>query len=685
MSVLIFPDNPVDGQIYPPQKIPNINQYIWSSATNTWELLPPFGVQLIETGTGLEGGPITYEGTISIADTGVVEGSYTNANITVNAQGQITEVENGEDLQGVTEVDTGTGLTGGPITQSGTISIDDTGVVAGSYTNPTLSVNAQGQITEAEEGEPSIPSSIIVNQGDLIVGESVGTPEVLPVGADGEALVADSSQPLGVRWSNIVPPPSVIQTVSLSSGSLAPGQTENLWLDIGSLLSLVSVSVNALSEDAWLRFYSSEAAMLADTRVVPGPPFPASGLVAELVTTPLQPELVLQPVPQIYTDSGLFIRLTNQGATTQSYSLDLNYFKVVESSCILPPYGSNPYVNTSCVIYFSTVTGVLDGSTDQYNLIYTGGSNLLSEANNTYTGFVTGGSGTLGEFSLTRGEDGSIVYLAIYNGSDYEEQDSLVILGSAIGGLDGTDDLEIELTRDNGMGLLGAWEGGLSINDFPLLDTSLGVDFQRAWQNCGALTSFPLLDVSSGTDFSYSWSYCGGLTSFPLLNLSAGVRFYATWEECDSLVSFPLVNLSSGITFEKAWSYCEALTSFPLVDVSSGLNFKETWKNCTSLTSFPSLDFGSGINFQGAWSDCTSLVTFPAGAFDDCLSTNFINAWSNCALSEGSVDNILVSLDTAGQSDGTVNIDGGTSSAPGSTGAAAKLSLESKGWTVTTN
>jgi len=125
---------------------------------------------------------------------------------------------------------------------------------------------------------------------------------------------------------------------------------------------------------------------------------------------------------------------------------------------------------------------------------------------------------------------------------------------------------------------------------------------------------------------------------------------------------------------------CSSLTSFPFIDTSKVEDFNATFRNCTSLTDFPLLDFSSGLYFTNTWQNCTNLKHFPANAFDSCLGIDFTDAFTNTNLSEQSIDGILVSLDAAGQSNGTFTQSGGD--APSSVGLAAKTSLEAKGWTI---
>jgi hypothetical protein len=224
----------------------------------TWKNPASSGtVTSISTGTGLSGGPITATGTISLANTAVSPGSYTYGSFTVDAQGRLTAASsNTPSLGTVTSVDTGTGLTGGPVTTTGTISLANTAVSPGSYTYGSFTVDAQGRLTAASSNTPCTGTVTSVSTGTGLIGGVVTTTgtialantTVTPGSYTNGSFTVDEQGRLTAASSGIAPLTALTSTAPIA---VTTGTTPVVSIGSASTTALGAVQLtNALNSSS---------------------------------------------------------------------------------------------------------------------------------------------------------------------------------------------------------------------------------------------------------------------------------------------------------------------------------------------------------------------------------------------------------------------------------------------------
>lgn len=214
-----------------------------------------------------------------------------------------------------------------------------------------------------------------------------------------------------------------------------------------------------------------------------------------------------------------------------------------------------------------------------------------------------------------------------------------------------------------------------------------------------SLVASSLIQISS--DFSLNCANCTTLTMTSLKYI--GCNFTANFALITS-ANFPAliaVNSACSPTFAAATSLtltaltyvgvnfiptCASATS---VDISSlsylGGSFQPSFATLATLNLPAITVIGGSVSITAA-----NLVTFSLGTGLLSVAGNF--TLTGAKLNQASVDNILVRLaaldgtgGTTAYSSKTINVSGGTSSAPSATGLTAKATLQGRGCTVTTN
>lgn len=141
----IFPVNPFDGQLYPVPAQPGALQYQWNAELKVWLIYSPLGVQSV---TGIL--PIVVNNGTDNAVVSINLATPSAAgSMSAQDKTKLDAIPDDAAAGTVTQINTGTGLSGGPITTNGTVKLEPATVstLGGVSVGDNIDVSATGQIS----------------------------------------------------------------------------------------------------------------------------------------------------------------------------------------------------------------------------------------------------------------------------------------------------------------------------------------------------------------------------------------------------------------------------------------------------------------------------------------------------------------------------------------------------------